>query len=123
MCITISEKHGLNPSISLCFYCGKEKNELVLPGRLKGDIEAPRKAVWSMEPCDDCKKYMAEGVLLCVVRDHSDPKCPYRTGRMLVISDADAVRIFKMDPTKERFAFIEESTVSMVFCDPVNAKA
>ncbi|HPS31239.1 MAG TPA: hypothetical protein PLZ43_13355 [bacterium] len=123
MCITISEKHGLNPSISICFYCGKEKNELVIPGRLKGDVEAPRKAVWSMEPCDDCKKYMGEGILLIIVRDNSDPKCPYRTGRMLVISDADAVRIFKMDPAKERFAFVEESTITMVFGDIETAKS
>lgn len=121
MAIKLSEKHGLNPSISICFFCGKEKNELVLPGRLKGDVEAPKKAIWSMEPCDDCRKYMAEGVMLCVVKDGTDPKNPYRTGRMLVISDADAERIFKMDPTKERFAFIEESTVNMVFCETSKA--
>lgn len=106
--VKLSKKHGLNPSLSICFFCGKEKNELVLPGKLKGDQEAPRKAVWNYEPCESCKKYMKEGVLVAVVKDGSGPKNPYRTGRMLVIKNEDANK-------KTRFFFLEESAATQVF--------
>lgn len=121
MTVTLSEKRGLNPSISICFFCGGEKNELIIPGRLKGDREAPRKAVWNREPCDTCKQHMKEGVMLCVVKDGSDPQNPYRTGRLLVIRDEDARNIFKVDPAKTRFFFLEESAVTMVFGETANA--
>ena len=121
MGIRLSEKHGLNPSMSICFFCGGEKNELVIPGRLKGDMEAPRKAVWSYEPCDTCRKHMEEGVMVCIVKDGSGPKNPYRTGRLLVIRDEDARNIFNVDPAKTRFFFLEESAVTMVFGETANA--
>ena len=73
MTVTLSEKHGLNPSISICFFCGGEKNELIIPGRL------------------------------------------------LVIRDEDARNIFKVDPAKTRFFFLEESAVTMVFGETANA--
>lgn len=113
--IRLSEKHGVNPSMSICFFCGKEKNEIVLPGKLKGDKEAPRQGVWNYEPCESCKKYMKEGVLVAVVKDGSDPKNPYRTGRMLVIKDEDARNIFNVDPKRVRFFFLEESAATQVF--------
>jgi len=115
MGIKLSKKHGVNPSMSICFFCGKEKNEIVLPGKLKGDAEAPRKAVWNYEPCDECKKYMSEGVMVCVVKDGSSPKNPYRTGRSIVIRDEDAKNIFNVDPKTTRFFFLEESAATQVF--------
>ena len=39
--IRISEKHGVNPTIPICFYCGEDKNEVALLGKLHGDKEAP----------------------------------------------------------------------------------
>ena len=39
--ITISKKHGVNPSILHCECCGKEYG-LALLGKLKGDAEAPK---------------------------------------------------------------------------------
>lgn len=43
--IKISPKHGVNPTIPVCFFCGKPKNEIALMGRMGGkeDIEAPTK--------------------------------------------------------------------------------
>ena len=67
--IYLSPKHGLNPSLGVCFYCLEDDGTVVLPGRLKGDVEAPRKAVWSMEPCPKCKDLMTQGVLLISTRD------------------------------------------------------
>ena len=37
--IKISQKHGVNPTIPICFWCGKEKNEIALLGKLPGDAE------------------------------------------------------------------------------------
>lgn len=40
--IILSEKHGVNSSITVCPICGKEIG-IALLGKLKGDEEAPRK--------------------------------------------------------------------------------
>ena len=32
--IKISPKHGVNPTIPRCFFCGKEKNMVALLGRI-----------------------------------------------------------------------------------------
>ena len=49
--IRLSEKHGVNPSITICPVCGKDTGIAIL-GRLKGDKEAPRKMIGDV--CDDC---------------------------------------------------------------------
>ena len=49
--IILSEKHGVNPSITVCPICGKEIG-IALLGKLKGDEEAPRKSIGDL--CDDC---------------------------------------------------------------------
>lgn len=90
--IPLSPKYGLNPAIPVCFYCGKDKNEIVLPGRMKGDVEAPAHAVWDREPCDDCKKFMEQGIILIQVRDgETDMTNPYRLGGFVVATE-EAVR-------------------------------
>lgn len=60
--IPISPKHGVNPTIPICFWCGQEKNEIALLGRLKGDAEAPRHVVIDYEPCDKCKALFNQGI-------------------------------------------------------------
>ena len=49
--IRVSEKHGVNPSITICPICGKDTG-IALLGKLKGDEEAPRKIIGDL--CDDC---------------------------------------------------------------------
>lgn len=49
--IRVSEKHGVNPSITICPICGKE-TDIALLGKLKGDKEAPMRML--SDPCDDC---------------------------------------------------------------------
>lgn len=44
--IKLSPKHGLNPTIPVCFWCGEERNEVALlghigDGRKHEDFEAP----------------------------------------------------------------------------------
>lgn len=51
--ITLSPKHGVNPSIVICPICKKDTS-IALFGRLKGDAEAPKQI--EGELCDECKK-------------------------------------------------------------------
>lgn len=52
--IKLSPKHGLNPTIPVCFWCGEERNEVALlghigDGRKHEDFEAPRHMVIDYE--------------------------------------------------------------------------
>lgn len=55
--IRVSEKHGVNPSITICPICGKETG-IALLGKLKGDKEAPRYIQGDI--CDECKAKVAD---------------------------------------------------------------
>lgn len=112
--IRLSLKHGVNPAIPKCFFCGQDKSQIILPGLLPGDREAPKGAVWDMEPCDNCKSLMEQGVMFVSVRDGESGDNPYRTGRMAVVSE-DWVRrrIRPQDMVDHllqcRFGFIEDT--------------
>ena len=92
--IRVSKKHGVNPTIPICAFCGKEKNEIVLLGRLPGDAEAPRTAIVNYEPCDECKAQWAQGVAIIEVSRFplTDGQPPisngaYPTGRVAVVRE------------------------------------
>jgi len=108
--ILLSPKYGVNPAIPTCFFCGEEKNEVILVGKIRGheDLEAPRRAVWNMEPCAKCKSYMEMGIMLVSVEDDTDRRNPYRTGRICVIKKEAAEQIFN-EPMKNNFAFVEDT--------------
>lgn len=109
-----SPNHGVNPAIPLCFFCGKEKNEIILCGRIgMGDVEAPQKAVWDQVPCDKCAELMKKGVILIVVRDGESGNNPHRTGQQFVLTD-DAIRRLVISSKladeilRKRMTYIEE---------------
>ena len=70
MDIRFSKKHGLNPTIPRCFFCGESKNEIALLGALKDDIEAPKNLILDYEPCDKCAEKFKEGVLIIAVESY-----------------------------------------------------
>lgn len=72
--IKLSPKHGVNPCIPICCWCGKEKNEIVLLGKLKEDAEAPRNAVLDYEPCEECQAKFNMGVVLIEVTKNQPNK-------------------------------------------------
>ena len=82
--ITLSPKHGVNPSIVHCMCCGKEYGIAML-GKLKDDAKAPKDIMDGF--CDDCKKVIDQGgVMIVEVKDgegEKNPKNPYRTGRIV----------------------------------------
>lgn len=115
MSIQLSEKHGVNPAIPKCFFCGEDKNEIILAGRLPNDADAREVLhgkVVGMEPCDKCKDYMRQGVILVSVRKDSDENNPYRTGGWVVIKEEAAARLFSdvfgQEIGNKRFAFLED---------------
>ena len=94
----LSPKHGLNPTISVCFFCGRDKDEILISGYLKGDAEAPKRAVANYEPCDECKKQMGRGTLVIEVSTEDNGVPPIQegawpTGRWCVISHESCKRI------------------------------
>ena len=110
MSIKLSEKHGVNPALDRCFYCGEAKG-VVLFGRMKGDAEAPREVVIDKEPCQTCAAHMKAGVILIEVRDGEESDTPYRLGGFAVVKD-DALRRIIEPPEladqiiKRRMAFV-----------------
>lgn len=128
--IKISEKYGLNPTIPCCFFCGEQKNEIALLGRLydpdKGeDIEAPRSAVLDYEPCENCKKKFSLGVLVVEVTfDHPKDMRPaiskdltgakaYPTGNYVVLRRG----VLNVDGNK---CLMNESVFKRLFSDEMN---
>lgn len=106
--IRVSKKHGLNPCIPICPFCGQEKNELALLGYIKGDKEAPKSAIINLEPCDTCKENWKKGVPLIRVShacpaegmppiSKPDGKPVYLTGNYVVITKDAAKRLFDID--------------------------
>lgn len=112
----LSKKHGVNPAIPHCFFCNQPKNELILAGRLRDDAEAPKSMVWDKEPCDKCKEYMKQGIILVSVdekKSQGDMENPWRTGGWWVVSEDYIERVFGTaapEILKKRAAFIEHST-------------
>ena len=108
--IKLSPKYGVNPTMPVCFFCGKETGEIALLGHIRkydddgrtvrgSDIEAPRSMVLNYEPCDECKKKMSLGITLVGISDTpmTDNRPPiqetpdgeklYPTGHWLVVSE------------------------------------
>ena len=105
--IRMSKKHGLNPAIPVCFFCGKEKGEVALLGALKGDAEAPRNLILDYEPCDSCREAFSKGVLIVGVSEHAPDGRPpiaegfYPTGSYVVASKDFIKRAWEPEKAEE----------------------
>lgn len=127
--ITLSPKYGVNPTISVCFWCGKEKNEIALmghmgDGRKHEDFEAPRHMVLDFEPCEECKKNMALGftVMEATTTPNSVSSVEiqrgvYPTGRFVVLKTEAAERIFGGIDIKVGKAFLDTQVFTQMFGD------
>ena len=125
--IEISPKHGLNPTIPVCFWCGKEKNEIALLGRIRektkrgSDIKAPRRMVIDYEPCDECKDMWESGVAVIEVQETpTTPNQPeiqkgvYPTGLFVVVTVEGADRVFPQHApwSKGQKVFVDSTVFS-----------
>ena len=102
--IPISPKHGVNPTIPVCFWCGKENNEIALHGKIdKADTQAPMHCILDYEPCDACKTAMEQGVTLIGVASNAPDNRPpiqkglYPTGQWAVLKTEAVSRLFPED--------------------------
>lgn len=124
--IRVSEKHGVNPSLGVCFWCGEDTGTIGLMGRIKDDAEAPRHAVFDYDPCDDCGKKWATGIGLFEVIPvgesdyppvHNDGAHSF-TGRYVIVSEDLINRMFNK-PTAEsvlihRKAYVPPEVLDML---------
>lgn len=94
MSITLHPKHGVNPPLDVCFWCG-EAVGVALLGRNKGK-EAPRQIVTSYDPCDACQEGMDKGISLIEVTEVPNDRGTvslysntgiFPTGRMVVVKE------------------------------------
>ena len=127
--IKLSPKYGVNPTISVCFWCGKSKNEIAMLGHIgdgrKGeDKEAPMYAVLDYEPCDECKKDMAQGftVLEATIAPNGSTSVEmqegvYPTGRYAVIKTEAATQFGKESVSKTDKAFLDSEVFQKLFAD------
>ncbi len=125
--IKLSPQYGLNPTIPVCFWCGKEKSEIALMGhigdrRKHKDIEAPKYMVLDYEPCAECKKNMELGFTIAEAtsKPNSVTSMPiqkgvYPTGRYVVIKNEAAMMIFGAENAKAGKAFMGVETFSQMF--------
>ena len=141
MQVQLSPKYGLNPTIPVCFWCGEERGEIALMGRISrkkevrtawggtsnivdGDIEAPMHMVLDYEPCEKCKEHMALG--FTVMEATTSPNRVtnvqmqggvYPTGRYVVITMDAATRIFGGIDTSKKKAFVDAEVFRQLFPD------
>jgi hypothetical protein len=120
--IPLSPKHGVNPALGQCFWCGQEDGTVLLLGRLPGDAEAPRHVIASYEPCENCKAGMSYGVTLVEMAnqplyDGHKAMAPnaYPTGRWVVVRDETIERLFHppelvAQVLGHRKAFVDQET-------------
>lgn len=81
--IKLSPEHGLNPTIPMCFWCGGDKEEVALMGKIdKQDSQAPRRVIINYEPCAKCKEIFEKGIHVMGVVDQ-----PMAPGQFPIIED------------------------------------
>lgn len=121
----LHKKYGVNPTLPVCFICGKEKGEIVLLGNSIKE-EAPMKMCLDKEPCNQCKEYMKQGIILVGVKDNTDQANPYRTGQFYVVTE-DFINKIMEDPMRadiltKRICFVEETILDKLGFNSTNLK-
>jgi hypothetical protein len=110
--IKLHPEYGLNPTMPVCFWCGKNTGEIVLLGRrYKG--KAPRR-MWlgDYTPCGECASRLKPGPDRVVIMEcsrtptldnqpsmHEDQQA-YPTGRYVVFRVEALERIFNPEGVK-----------------------
>jgi len=120
----LSAKYGLNPTLSTCFWCGKETGEVALLGAAYPK-EAPMHMVTSYEPCVECQKLMAQGITC--IEANPTPASPdqpplqdrvYPTGTWSVVTKEGFARAFGGAEAKRALAkckcFLDSETWDLV---------
>lgn len=130
--LRLHHEHGVAPFLTACFLCG-ESNGLVLAGMACNKIAQAagqpegysrwgnKPICMDKEPCDKCKGYMKQGIILIGVDEKktTDMDNPYRTGRFAVIKEEAVRRMLKPgelleDICRKRVAFMPDEVFEML---------
>ena len=129
--IKLSPKHGLNPTIPVCFWCGEDKNEIALIGQVnKNDDEMPMHTCLDFEPCETCKSKMALGITVIeatqtpnIASDIPMQSGAYPTGRWSVVTRNFIKRLTNNNPkfTKTNMLFMDKESYETIFINSEKA--
>lgn len=110
--------HGVNPTVYQCFIRGEDVGLLLVgiqAARMFGTAKAPRTCgAINKEPCDKCKGYMEQGIILISVRTgETDTDNPHRTGGWVVLKEEALRRLVVNnelcdDICRKRVAFVPD---------------
>ena len=110
------ETNNFGVALIRCFFCGKDKglimNTLLTSKAAKAVKECNGKVI-DLEPCNECKELMRQGVMLFEIEKVPDDPSqrPKRTGRMAVVKDSAFDNFpdedFKKQVLERRFGFIQ----------------
>lgn len=137
MGIQLHPKHGLNPTMTNCYFCG-EPSEILLVGiavnqfkkagvHVSKDGRMPHEIGYiNTNPCQKCEGYMKQGIMFISIRDGEEKEIeqanqekripnPHRTGKICVITEAGLHQMRLSIPLEEqilhaRFVFIPDTT-------------
>lgn len=110
--ITLSPKHGVNPSLLKCFVCGKAAG-IALCGRLPNDEEAPREMIGDIL-CNECQSVVdKKGLLIIAVKDGEKGPNPYRTGQIVGVTEECKNTYFK--DCNSHICYMEETPFKQMF--------
>lgn len=129
-------------ALTKCFFCGKDDRILLCTGythsgRPVRDLSEANGKVIDMEPCNECKGYMQQGIILIgIVSAMSEPNWnkpnqipnPYRSGQFAVIKEEAMRRIFEgaiLDfALKHRWMFAEaQALIELGICQPAEVQS
>ncbi len=128
----LSKKHGVNPSVGVCFWCGNDNGTVILFGSQPRGEKAPDRSVVNYDPCPTCALQFARGIALIECTEHpndDDRKQPpiqkdhqatlYPTGSYLVIREEAATRLLEPGPMLDgvlakRRAYMEVAAFQML---------
>lgn len=127
--LQLSPKYGVNPTIPVCFWCGEDRNEIAMLGRMGDgrkheDFEAPMRMVLDYEPCEHCKAMMDSGFTVMEATTSPNERTNveiqngvFPTGRYMVLRQEAASRIFPEHSSKASKAFLEADAFQSMFSD------
>ena len=103
--IKLHPEHGLNPTMPVCIFCGRDTGEIALLGNAYAG-EAPMHMAITDEPCDKCKSEWAVGI---AIMEYDGQR---NTGRVLVITEEATRRWIKPGATLDRIIQVRGMRVS-----------
>ena len=131
--IRISKKHGLNPTIPICFWCGEEKREIALMGHVStkdnNDIEMPMHCIIDYEPCEKCAAAWKNAVIILETTEKdikrpaiskNNDKNTYPTGSLVGITEDAASRIIEHDYKFGEVILLDEKPFKTLFADVIS---